>query len=155
MNSENIMEGGRHHRIDERLREYWDELRKGRKFPHEDEVDPKVLEDIWDACFLIHADDDSETQKAFKYTYLGLSLIEAYGDDWTGQDVCNQLVAPESKLLLDEFHEVVSTGAPATADGNFTNHKNMLVKYRTIMLPLGRSEEKVDYILGGMKWKAY
>jgi len=145
---------GKHQRINERLKDYWEELRQGRVYPSEREIDPNVIQDIWDACFLIRVNGDV-SKKGFKYTYLGLSLIEAYGDDLTGLDVCDRLVSPTSEQMSKKIHEVMESTKPVMDDSSFTNRKNMLVKYRSVMLPLGSSPEEVDYIIGGMKWKAY
>ncbi len=145
---------GAHKRIHERLKEYWDKIRGDRKYPGENEIRPHDIGDIWDSCFLIHVDNDA-MEKGFKYAYLGLSLIEAYGDDLTGHEICDHIVSPGSELMVQEFHKVVDSGEPVVDENSFTNSKNMLVKYRSIMLPLGSSPEKVEYIIGGMKWKAY
>lgn len=145
---------GRHQRINERLEEYWESLRRGRAYPGEKEIDPRAIADIWDSCFLIRVDGEA-LEKGFKYTYLGLSLIEAYGDDLTGQEVCGRLVTPQSGQMVRKFHEVAESGRPVNDEGGFANRKNMLVKYRSVMLPLGAPPDRVEYIIGGMKWRAF
>jgi hypothetical protein len=141
-------------RINERLRSYWDELRGARPFPSEREVDFTALDAVWKSCFLVKRD---ETQQIpFAYIYLGSDLIAAYGDDLGAREICERLVFPSSMSLLHKFEEVVNTRAPVQQEDSFTNTKGLLIKYRSLMLPLGdETNENVQFIIGGMRWKAY
>jgi len=147
-----MSDSGRSQRINERLFEYWDKIRSGKPYPAEGDIDPSELEGVWDNCFLVKVNE--KEHDGFKYSYLGISLIEAYGDDLTGQEICERLVEPNSDPLIKKFVEVRKSGKPVVDENEFKNRKNMLVKYRSCMLPLGTSSG-VDYIIGGMKWKAY
>lgn len=141
-------------RLNERLMEYWQELRGYRAFPSESEIDPEVVSDLWPACFLVQATGRAPEQ-GFKYTYLGTSLIEAYGDDLTQADVRDRLVDPGSKTLMKAFEQVVISRKPVVEEGEFRNRRGITVKYRCCMLPLGHNADRVDYILGGMRWRFY
>jgi hypothetical protein len=141
-----------HNRIHERLIEYWQELCAGRAFPKESDIDPSQIAPIWDACFLVQMNSVGPT---FKYSYLGVSLIEAWGDDASNEGVSSNLIDPATASLIHKFQEVADTKRPVIDESEFINKKKMRVKYRICMLPLGTAPDKVNFILGGMKWKAY
>jgi hypothetical protein len=150
-----IMENGSSaQRINERLRSYWNELRGARPFPSEREVDFTELDAVWKSCFLVKRDEAK--QIPFAYIYLGSDLIAAYGDDLGAREICERLVFPSSMSLLHKFEEVVRSRSPVEQEDVFTNTKGLLIKYRSLMLPLGdEKNEHVEYIIGGMRWKAY
>lgn len=136
-------------RINQRLQAYWEELRGQRPYPKETEIDPEAIADIWESCFLVNVQEGS------KYTYLGQSLIEAYGDDLNDKEVCERLVYPSNSGIALKFQEVVDSKGAVVDEGEFINKKNLLIKYRSCMLPLGDEAGEVGFIIGGMKWRAY
>jgi hypothetical protein len=145
---------GKHQRITEVLREYW-EARYAAAFaiPTEAEIDPEDFGDLWQHCFLVQKLPDGR----FQYVHMGDAIIEAYGDDVTGHEVCGKLVGELHDPLSAEFREVIGTRQPLIKESAFINKKQMEVRFRTCLLPLRRdtTSEDVEYILGGMKWKAY
>ena len=92
---------------------------------------------------------------SFKYSYLGISLIEAWGDDASSAGVSSHLIDPATASLIHKFQEVVDTKRPVIDESEFINTKKMRIKYCICMLPLGTAPDHVNFILGGMKWKAY
>lgn len=146
--------GNEFKRISERLFHYWDDLRRDRAYPTEGDIDYREISDIWDSCFLVRVSEDVRA-RGYKYSYLGTSIIEAFGDDLTGQEVYAKLVDTANDDIVHRFEEMVERAEPLIDESEFINRRKMLVKYRYCMLPLGREKGKVDYIIGGMKWKAY
>lgn len=140
-------------RINELLQVYWEELRGNRPFPLEKEINIEDLENIWDSCFVVKVDPELPDQP-FTYTYLGDSLIEAYGSD-NERDICERLVFPSSMSLVHKFQEVLEKKAPVTEESEFINARNALIKYRSSILPLGDKEGHIGFLIGGMKWKAF
>ncbi|MCI5050430.1 MAG: PAS domain-containing protein [Rickettsiales bacterium] len=149
------MASGGSKRINEFLMEYWVQKKGDRAFPLESEMDPSEMDDIWDSCFLVRIEDIEGAK--YKYSYLGESLVEAYGDDIGNKEICEKLIYPTSMSLIHKFDEVVNTKQPVNEDSEFTNTKGMLIKFRSSMLPLGKDDapDEVAFIIGGMKWKAY
>ncbi len=142
-------------RINERILQYWQELCRGRPYPMESDFDPYAVEDIWDSCFLVNVENAGQLD-GFKYTYLGSSLVEAYGDDLTNREVCERLVYPSSMSLMHTFRKVIESQQPVTEESEFTNTKGMVIKFRSCMLPIGKTGvQGVQYVVGGMKWKAF
>lgn len=139
------------HRINERLEDYWQELKGDRAMPLESEVSVEALKEIWDYCFLVNAYDGR-----FAYSYMGEQLIEAYGDDMTGREIATTLLEPHPESLFATFQYVKDQGKPKIDESEFTNSRGVLIKYRSCVLPLGaRGHTSTAYLLGGMKWKAY
>lgn len=143
-----------HHRSHEQLMQYWRSKAAGRAFPSESEIDPDEISDIWPSCFLISIDDVTR-RIGYRYSYLGGSLIEAYGDDANNPDVTLRLISSSSVPMVKKFDEVVQQRKAVFDESDFTNLKGMHVKYRTCMLPLGNSEGEVTHILGCMRWRMY
>lgn len=142
-------------RINEVLLSYWEGIKLNRPFPMEADMNPDEIESIWDSCFLVSVEGAGE-DATFRYIYLGSSLIEAYGDDLTNKEICEKLVYPGSMTLVHKFHEILKSKAPAMQDSEFTNKNGMVIKYRSCMCPLGKTDiATVRYIVGGMKWKAF
>lgn len=140
-----------HHRINELLEAYWNEIRGDREMPLESDVNAKDLSEIWDHCFLVNVHPDK-----FAYSYLGPKLIEAYGDDLTGKEIAQTLLEPHPASLYAQFRHVAESEKPSNDENEFRNSHGAMVKYRACIMPLGaHGYEGVAFLLGGMKWKAF
>lgn len=138
-------------RIHNRLHKYWEEVRGAKSYPLESDIDPDVLADIWDDCFLINLHSGEDRQADF--SYLGKNLIEAYGDDVTGKGVCDILIDPHGSSTVERIEKVLESQAPVEEEGEFTNASHLRVQYREILLPLGENGA-ITYIIGGMRWRS-
>lgn len=141
------------HRYHERLRQYWDELRGGRPYPKESEIDPAVLDDLWPSCFLISIDEVTH-RTGYRYSYLGEDLIEAYGEHVHNPDVVMRLLSSTDAPMVKRFNEVRETQKPVVDEAEFLNLRHLNICYRTSILPLGH-DGKVTHIIGCMRWRAY
>lgn len=145
----------RHNRITDKLRDYWNELRGSRAYPSEREIDPRALDSIWPACFLIDIRKEDDSQMHFHYEYLGDELLHAYGED-IGKEQVSVLIAPNKQRMIDKIHEVVKTGEPLEDESEFVNVNSVLIKYRKIFLPLGDADKgEVNYVFGGIRWRGF
>lgn len=139
-------------RLGDALETYWRSLKGHREFPTEAEIDPSEIKNFWDNCFLINV-TEGDHDSGYKYAYLGQGLIDAYGDDFTKEEV-NVLVEPNRQRIIEKVEETVETRAPVYDEGEFTNAAGVNVRYRKVFLPLG-DRELVEYVLGGIRWKGY
>lgn len=139
-------------RVNEYLKTYWDGIRRGRPYPAESEIDIKQLEPIWDSCFLVRKE---EGDKPYNYLYLGSALIAAYGDDMNEREICEHLIFPSNMSLVHRFDEVVNEGKMVMEESEFTNTNNLLIRYRSVLLPLAKENGAVGFVIGGMRWKAF
>jgi hypothetical protein len=141
-----------HARITEQLEDYWRQLKGDKVLPLESDVNPDVMGDAWKSCFLVTA----RANGSFAYNYLGDSLVEAYGDDFTGREITETLLFPHPEALFATFKKVAATAQPITDEDEFTNSRGALIRYRSCVVPLaGTHGGGVGFLLGGMKWKAY
>ena len=143
-----------HHRAHERLREYWDKLRGVRTFPHESEIDPDEIADIWASCFLISIDDVTK-RIGYRYSYLGSELVSAFGDDADNPEVAMCLLSTALVPNTKKLDEVIQKKQPVIDDGEFLNRYNMIVRYRTCLVPFGYEDGQVSHIFGVMRWRMY
>ena len=141
-------------RINEVLSSYWHMQCDGRPFPMETDIDIDTIHDIWDSCFLVRLDPHMADRR-YTYLYLGPSLVDAYGGTLEDREICENLVFPSTMSLVHRFDEVVNAAKPILDEGEFVNSRNIPVRYRSIMLPLGQPNGKIGFILGGMRWKSY
>lgn len=142
----------KHQRITETLLHHWRDWAGANDLPSEADIQPEALGEIWNHCFLVRV----EGNDTYHYLYMGDAIIEAYGDDLTGHEVCARLVGELAEPLAMKFQNVEQTRRPVQDESSFMNRKHMEIRYRSCLLPLrSGAEDKVVYILGGMKWKAY
>jgi hypothetical protein len=148
-------ESGQERRVSNQLEKFWNELRGDQEIPFERDLDISELEELWPYCFIIEitAKDDGETN--YMYSYIGESIIEAYGDDLTGKSVYAHLIAPYTEDLLQKFGEVSTTKKPIADDSEFVNLQGALIRYRQGLVPFAYPDGSVGYILGAMKWRSY
>lgn len=138
-------------RLTERLQHYWEEVRSAKTIPDEADINPDHIADIWPGCFLINVQDNR-----FRYDYLGPDLIEAYGSDVSGQEICEALVYPNSPTLFNAMQQALRSDCPVEDRGEFVNHAGATVRYRCIVLPLSsHNDPATRFILGGMRWRWY
>jgi hypothetical protein len=145
---------GNQRRINEVLSSYWHMQRGERPYPLEQEIDVDHLMEIWDSCFLVRVESHAAERK-YTYLHLGSALVTAYGGTLDDKEICEKLVFPSNMSLVHKFDEVVNRAAPILDESEFTNSRNVPVRYRSIMLPLGQQDGKVGFIIGGMRWKSY
>ncbi len=145
---------GQSRRITRRLLAYWEAAKGDRPFPALTDIQPEMLSDIWDACFLVQVKHTANPGEQYKYIYLGPSIIAAYGNEATGGNINTSLLSKHSGHITDVFDKVVDTGKPLVEESEFRNLNGIMVRYRQCVLPLGEFNDDIDHLLGGMKWKA-
>jgi hypothetical protein len=107
---------------------------------------------FWEDCFIVQTHDIARG-KDYHYTYIGSNIIKAYGEDLTGVSV-HSFTSPQADNLALKYEEVLATQVPIINEGDFVNAKNIRVRYRQCLVPLGRNG-KVDTIIGAMRYKMY
>ena len=152
--SDNNMIDNLHHRSHEQLLDYWQTLCAGRPFPHEDEIEPSDISDIWDSCFLISLDDVSR-RIGYRYSYMGAKLVDAFGDDTNNPEMALRLLSSTRVPSAKKIDEVIKEKHPVMDDGDFVNAKHMNIRYRTCLVPFGYDNGEVSHIFGVMRWRAY
>ncbi len=143
-----------HHRAHDALREYWNKLRGVREFPHESEIEPDDIAEIWDSCFLISIDEVTN-RIGYRYSYLGSDLVAAFGDNAENPDVALRLLSTARVPNANKMTEAIQTKQPVIDDAEFVNKQNMNIRYRTCIVPFGYENGQVSHLFGVMRWRAY
>jgi len=146
---------GFNRRITEILLRYWLSLRGVRPFPQEKELDPNLLTDVWDNCFLIKMTNAS-TYGGYRYIYMGKNLLDAFGEDVSREDA-EMLVSLPSLRVTAKFDQAVALRKPLIDEGEFINAKKLAIKYRQILLPMAdnKDSDEIAYLFGGMRWRGF
>lgn len=139
-------------RVNYILQNYWNALRGDRPYPSEQEIDPDALAEIWDSVFLIQVKPQLHAS-GFRYSYMGKSLIDAYGDNFTGRDVHEALLETSRDPIIEDIVTVIESGKPTVHEAEFENVHRHCIKFRRIVCPLGPTEKTVDFLIGAMRWK--
>ncbi len=139
-------------RLTEQVRQYWLNVKGDLAFPPEEKINFLELEDNWQSCFLVKYEFEQ-----FSYIYLGDELVNAYGDSFLHKENCEKIIFPSTEPLLARFKQVVQTKNLLEYEDDFINSNGLKVRYRAIILPLGKNNEadKIGFLFGGMRWKAY
>src|SRR4051812_36345195 len=80
-------------RMHDHVREYWMSLKDNRPYPDESEVEPEVIAEAWDWCFLVDMRSGA-VERGFHYDYMGPELMDAFGINMTGLGSFDSLKMP-------------------------------------------------------------
>jgi len=137
-------------RITEILLDYWGKARKGRKFPAMENVNlEQDLQDIWPDCFITEI-TENDGKKQYHQKYMGDNIHEMFGGTFT-----NEVLEVLSIKVRPLYSHVEEHKRPLIEESQFINSRNKLIKYRQIILPLGKDDTRVDHLLGGVRYKMY
>ncbi len=138
-------------RLNLRLKRYWEELCQGRAMPVENDIDPEVLGEDWEYCFLLQSRDVANVTD-YNFTYLGPKILRAYFDK--SIDEHNQfMIGPNAFRLSNHFDQVLASQQPVLDEGEFFTLHGRRVLYRQALLPLGTIDKGIEAIFGGMNYK--
>ncbi len=136
-------------RITLRLVAYWERVRGNKVMPCEADINPDDIEDLWDDCFLVHAQD--LLQPDYNYTYLGTNVAYMYAEGIKNGGI-DSLENFNASKLSKGYQKVIDTKKPVLEEGGLTNALGRTVLYRQCLLPLGNGDS-VEAILGGIRYK--
>jgi hypothetical protein len=138
-------------RIYDRLQLFWNDLRGDKPMPFESQVNPDAIRELWPHCFLLEAADSG-----LRFDYMGAHILEAYGDVSEGAEIYERLFTENNPKLLVGIRTCIAEAKPNIDEGEFTNNQGRTIRYRACLLPLAsEGRPGVQFVLGGMKWKAF
>jgi len=143
----------RRERLTTILKEYWDIVRKNNSFPVESVFDFRKVNDIWDSCFLVDANNQTREEDYF-FKHIGKEIRNAYQSELSNLQI-DKIVNTHAGHLAREFEKVLAMKIPIYYEGEITIDKNRLMKYRQILLPLGRDDVNIKSIMGGFSYKIF
>jgi hypothetical protein len=149
----NTRSATRRERLTTVLKEYWDVVRKNQTFPVESVFDFKKVSDIWDSCFLVDANNQSREEDYF-FKHIGRQIREAYQSELSNLQLDN-IVNTHASHLSREFEKVLAMKIPIYYEGEINIDEDRTMKYRQILLPLGKDDINIKSIMGGFSYKIF
>jgi len=138
---------GGERRLSHRLFLYWLLQCGDRDFAALNDIDPAMLRDDWDWCFVI----DVKRSVDFPYfEHLGAHLAKYSGVLLSGQRDWRATVLDKA---TEKFREVLAARAPLLLEDDLTLFDGRRLLFRSIMLPLSDDQRAVDHILGAANGK--
>ena len=130
------------------LFEYWSQRRNGRRMPARADIDPAELGKLLPNLMLIEASEDPAQRTRYRYRLVGTRVVQATGEDRTGRHFDEVEFFQRFPSVLAQYGEIVEKATPQFMPEPFCNETHgTIYDVERLMLPLGRSDEKVDMIL--------
>ena len=143
----------RRERLTTILKDYWDIVRRNNSFPIESVFDFRRVDDIWDNCFLVEADNKT-LENDYSFKHIGKEIKKAYKNELSDVQI-DRIVTTHASHLAMEFEKVLAMKMPVYYEGEITIDKDRLMKYRQILLPLGKDDINIKSIMGGFSYKMF
>lgn len=134
-----------------RLLEIWDQLKKDKRFPSQDDVNTFDTSGLWDQCFLLEL---SENPSDWHFTYMGKGLKTK---EWKNEFYTSLFQIPSTSLIqqaVSNISFVLNKEAPYIFGGQIVDDEHTTI-YRMILLPLSKDGQSIDSILGGITSNKY
>ncbi len=123
------------------LPEYWDRLRKGRRWPQRGDVDPKQIALHWPNTLLMRVGVGGDP---WRFESLISGIMRGGGHSFHNGDVeFNSMVM---EWILEIGRKTERGGAPVEEIDSFPTAQGQ-VRYRALAVPLGDNQSLVNYIL--------
>ncbi|MAR56134.1 MAG: hypothetical protein CMM93_03030, partial [Rickettsiales bacterium] len=85
---------------------------------------------------------------------VGDQVRKMYQEDVVGKVLTPHHTSFKGANIIKRIDEVVAEPKPVFDDGQFINKNNKLVKYRSCLLPFGKSNE-VSHVVVGLSWREF
>lgn len=132
---------------------HWDTLRQERRFPTPEELDPAVppLKDFWQDCFMALV---AEPADRCTFEFVGANVLQHshLADDWHRQAARTFGDSPDGTLLshaVSYAGQVLAKSVPISRGDSYTEG-DLLVRYRSILLPMSSDGTRVDRLFGAV-----
>lgn len=137
-------------RMHERVRNRWNSLRCGRRFPSIVDLDPSSLGDFGPNGLLL---DVAGAPGSPALRFVGQRLREACG--LTAPDASFDDLPPDSLVsrLAAPYADVLANGAPVDFEGECGLRRGRGLLYRGILMPLSSDGRRIDFMFGVLSWK--
>lgn len=126
----------------QRLYDYWDSRRGGRRFPSRADIDP--LDFVFALGNVILVDVEHERNE-FRYRLVGTNCVTRSGYDPTGKTTAAVPGEENRRIVEERFRAVTRTGEPSVRVRETVTDDRLYV-YEVMILPLG-AHDRVDQIM--------
>lgn len=144
---------GEERRLTHRLTSYWNLIRKEAVIPDFAHFNAATIQDIWQQCILFTVQPSAPGKMPqLSFYMVGDKIRPLYKQDMQGQSYNPTQRHFQGASLMRKMNDILAAPAPMYDEGQFVNEQNIIVKYRSCLLPFGR-EGKVTHVLIGLSWR--
>lgn len=143
-------------RMVNRLKSYWESLRKQNELPIFEHFNQNSVADMWDSCLSFNVTSSSGGKKMYQCNFVGNDLNKAFGKDLKDRYVssADKRVLPGANLM-ESLDNSVDSKVFVLSAGQFVNSDHKIVKYRDCVMPFTNFEGTVTNLVVGISWKAF
>ena len=135
-------------RLTTRVLTVWKKL-AGKGFPKRSQVDPRAFGPDWGYCLMIDVDDVPVNSR---FSHVGNALRDSTWPTFDRQSVSECLEGSLLELVTRHIGRVTEKKKPISYGGPAT-HEDGDILYRTILLPLSETGDKIDGILAAVAYR--
>ena len=135
-------------RLTTRVLTVWKRI-AGKGFPKRSQVDPRAFGADWGHCLMIDLDDVPVNSR---FSHVGNALRDSTWPTFDRQSVSECLAGSLLELVTRHIVRVTDKKKPISYGGPAT-HEDGDILYRTILLPLSETGDKIDGILAAVAYR--
>jgi hypothetical protein len=121
----------------------------GNGLPRRSQIDPAEFGLDWANCLMIDIDDDPRRSR---FSYVGIALRDPTWPTFDRQCVSECLEGSLLELVTRHIARVAMTRNPISFGGSAVHDETSIV-YRTVLLPLSETGERIDGVLGAIAFR--
>jgi len=135
-------------RLTTRVLTQWKKI-AGKDFPKRSQVDPRAFGSDWGHCLMIDLDDVPANSR---FSHVGNALRDSTWPTFDRQSVSECLEGSLLELITRHIGRVMEKKKPISYGGPAC-HEDGDILYRTILLPLSETGDKIDGILAAVGYR--
>jgi hypothetical protein len=135
-------------RLTTRVLTVWKKI-AGKGFPKRSQIDPRQFGVDWGYCLMIDVDDVPANSR---FSHVGNALRDSTWPTFDRQKVSECLEGSLLELVTRHIARVAEKRKPVSFGGPAT-HEDGDILYRTILLPLSETGDKIDGILAAVAYR--
>jgi hypothetical protein len=135
-------------RLTTRVLNTWKRL-AGSGFPRRSQIDPRAFGTDWSHCLMIDLDPVLANSR---FSHVGGALRDPTWPTFDRQTVQECLTGTLLELLARKIPQVVAKKKPISMGGS-AYHDNCNILYRTILMPLSESGDRIDGVLVAIAYR--
>jgi hypothetical protein len=135
-------------RLTTRVLSVWKKI-AGKGFPRRSQVDPRAFGSDWGYCLMIDVDDVPVNSR---FSHVGHALRDSTWPTFDRQSVSECLKGSLLELVTRHIPRVTEKRKPISFGGP-ASHEDGDILYRTILLPLSETGDKIDGVLAAVAYR--
>ena len=141
-------------RLVTRLQNYWELIRRGKVMPEIGQLNPAVIEDLWQQCMKIEV-NRTQTGIGYTYRFMGEKLIAMFGRDLTASTIDLRSSQYPYGVIVKSLEGVMNERKFVLDENQFVNEKGKVIKYRGCIMPFGSEAKGITHLVVGLSDRTY